>query len=79
MEQRPALKWKCKKIGLDFLGHLDLSIWREEDAEKEFMRVWEMSIRRYSGLIFTSSVIVAGGYGLMLLITPSDDQIKSVW
>jgi hypothetical protein len=42
------------------------------------MRVWEMSLRRYAGLAFTSTAIVLGGYGLMLLVTPSDEQLKSV-
>jgi hypothetical protein len=42
------------------------------------MRAWEMSVRRYSGLLVTSGVIIAGGYGIMLLVTPSDEQIKKV-
>jgi hypothetical protein len=42
------------------------------------MRVWEMSLRRYAGLAFTMTTIVAGGYGIMLLVTPTDEQLKQV-
>jgi hypothetical protein len=42
------------------------------------MRVWEMSLRRYAGLAFTTTAIVAGGYGIMLLVTPTDEQLKQV-
>jgi hypothetical protein len=42
------------------------------------MRVWEMSLRRYSGLAFTSAAIVLGGYGIMILVTPTQEQIKAV-
>jgi hypothetical protein len=42
------------------------------------MRVWEMSLRRYVGLAFTTTAIVAGGYGIMLLVTPTDEQLKQV-
>jgi hypothetical protein len=42
------------------------------------MRAWEMSLRRYAGLVFTSATIVAGGYGIMVLVTPSDEQLKAV-
>ena len=44
----------------------------------EPMRVWEMSIRRYSGLVFTSAAIILGGYGLMVLVTPTQDQLRAV-
>jgi hypothetical protein len=37
-----------------------------------------MSLRRYVGLAFTTSAIVAGGYGIMLLVTPNDEQLKKV-
>ena len=37
-----------------------------------------MSIRRYAGLAFTSAAIVLGGYGIMILVTPTDQQIKAV-
>lgn len=42
------------------------------------MRAWEMSIRRFTGLLVTSGTIILGGYGLMLLVTPTDEQIKAV-
>jgi len=42
------------------------------------MRVWEMSLRRYSGLAFTSAAIVLGGYGIMILVTPTQEQLKAV-
>jgi len=42
------------------------------------MRAWEMSVRRYAGLLVTSAAIIAGGYGIMLIVTPTDDQIKKV-
>jgi hypothetical protein len=35
-------------------------------------------MRRYSGLLFTSAAIILGGYGIMLVVTPSDEQIKTV-
>jgi hypothetical protein len=42
------------------------------------MRAWEMSIRRYSGLVLTSTAIVLGGYGIMVLVTPTEEQLKDV-
>ena len=42
------------------------------------MRAWEMSIRRFTGLLVTSGTVILGGYGLMLLVTPTDEQIKAV-
>ena len=42
------------------------------------MRVWEMSLRRYSGLAFTSAAIVLGGYGIMVVVTPTQEQFKAV-
>ena len=42
------------------------------------MRAWEMSLRRYGGLLVTSGVIIAGGYGIMLLVTPTDEQLRKV-
>jgi len=45
---------------------------------RESMRVWEMSLRRWSGLAFTSTAIILGGYGIMLLVTPTEEQLKSV-
>jgi len=37
-----------------------------------------MSIRRYTGLVATSAAIVLGGYGIMILVTPTDEQVKAV-
>jgi hypothetical protein len=42
------------------------------------MRAWEMSIRRYSGMVLTSAAIVLGGYGIMSLVTPTEEQLKDV-
>jgi hypothetical protein len=42
------------------------------------MRAWEMSIRRYSGLAFTTAAIVLGGYGIMVLVTPTEESLKAV-
>ena len=42
------------------------------------MREWEMSVRRYAGLALTSAAIVLGGYGIMILVTPTDQSIKAV-
>jgi hypothetical protein len=37
-----------------------------------------MSARRYIPLLVTSGAIVLGGYGIMLFVTPTDDQVKAV-
>ena len=37
-----------------------------------------MSVRRYAGLALTSAAIVLGGYGIMILVTPTDQSIKAV-
>jgi hypothetical protein len=39
----------------------------------------EMSLRRYARLVLTSATIVAGGYGIMVLVTPTDEQLKAVF
>ena len=43
------------------------------------MRAWEMSLRRYAGLAFTSAALILGGYGIMLLVTPTEESLKAVW
>jgi hypothetical protein len=42
------------------------------------MREWEMAVRRYRGVLATSAVIMLGGYALMLLVVPTDEQLIAV-
>jgi len=42
------------------------------------MRAWEMSLRRYSGMVFVSAAIILGGYGIMAVVTPTEESIRAV-